>query len=289
MWNCECQVWSLQALVIALDKMERRESIMPEYRHTWTASEEAAFIDSLMKGYPIGNIVLYRRIHDNKSLYVLIDGVNRAHAIQKYIHQGVAVKSGIDFFGSLLIRQIPIIIYTGKVECVPEIVSRLNPVAHISTPTLPSEPRVKDTGKALGAAKKKVEIILGDKLVHVKMKAYRTEDHRKGYVFLESMPKNQSKYCKYWYGYKMITWQSLKDCQEVYVVICCKDTHDAYALPISWVEERKQYMSYSGTNVEGVAYHWHIDVHVFKDTKEAFLYLPRREADKLVSIEQFKI
>ena len=43
------------------------------------------FIDSLIKGYPVGTMLFYETYEDNKRTYILVDGLQRGNSIKKYM------------------------------------------------------------------------------------------------------------------------------------------------------------------------------------------------------------
>lgn len=51
----------------------------------WKADQEKTFIDSLLKGYPIGTMLFYKRIENAREVYLLIDGLQRGNTIRKYM------------------------------------------------------------------------------------------------------------------------------------------------------------------------------------------------------------
>ena len=51
----------------------------------WTKKQEQVFIDSLIKGYPVGTMLFYETFEDNKCTYILVDGLQRGNSIKKYM------------------------------------------------------------------------------------------------------------------------------------------------------------------------------------------------------------
>lgn len=51
----------------------------------WKKEQEQKFIDSLIKGYPVGTMLFYETYEDNKKTYILVDGLQRGNSIKKYI------------------------------------------------------------------------------------------------------------------------------------------------------------------------------------------------------------
>lgn len=51
----------------------------------WKKAQEQKFIDSLIKGYPVGTMLFYETYEDNKRTYILVDGLQRGNSIKKYM------------------------------------------------------------------------------------------------------------------------------------------------------------------------------------------------------------
>lgn len=51
----------------------------------WSRTQEQVFIDSLIKGYPVGTMLFYETFEDNKRTYILVDGLQRGNSIKKYM------------------------------------------------------------------------------------------------------------------------------------------------------------------------------------------------------------
>ena len=62
MAGCTCENWSLQDLSSALQDMHKdnKKIVVPMFQRgkRWNKNQEKTFIDSLIKGYPVGTIVL---------------------------------------------------------------------------------------------------------------------------------------------------------------------------------------------------------------------------------------
>ena len=41
----------------------------------WGKEQEMTFIDSLIKGYPVGTMLFYKTVEDNQEIYILVDGL----------------------------------------------------------------------------------------------------------------------------------------------------------------------------------------------------------------------
>jgi len=89
MAGCTCENWTLQDLSSALQNMHKdnKRIVVPMFQRgkRWKKSQEQKFIDSLIKGYPVGTMLFYETFEDNKRTYILVDGLQRGNSIKKYM------------------------------------------------------------------------------------------------------------------------------------------------------------------------------------------------------------
>lgn len=89
MAGCMCENWSLQDLSSALQDMHKdnKKIVVPMFQRgkRWNKNQEKTFIDSLIKGYPVGTMLFYETFEDNKRTYILVDGLQRGNSIKKYM------------------------------------------------------------------------------------------------------------------------------------------------------------------------------------------------------------
>ena len=89
MAGCTCENWSLQDLSSALQDMHKdnKRIVVPMFQRgkRWKKTQEQKFIDSLIKGYPVGTMLFYETYEDNKRTYILVDGLQRGNSIKKYM------------------------------------------------------------------------------------------------------------------------------------------------------------------------------------------------------------
>lgn len=89
MAGCTCENWSLQDLSSALQDMHKdnKKIVVPMFQRgkRWNKNQEKTFIDSLIKGYPVGTMLFYETFEDNKKTYILVDGLQRGNSIKKYM------------------------------------------------------------------------------------------------------------------------------------------------------------------------------------------------------------
>lgn len=89
MAGCTCENWSIQDLSSALQDMHKdnKRIVVPMFQRgkRWNTEQEKVFIDSLIKGYPVGTMLFYETLEDNKKSYILVDGLQRGNSIKKYM------------------------------------------------------------------------------------------------------------------------------------------------------------------------------------------------------------
>lgn len=89
MAGCTCENWTLQDLSSALQNMHKdnKKIVVPMFQRgkRWKKEQEQKFIDSLIKGYPVGTMLFYETFEDNMRTYILVDGLQRGNSIKKYI------------------------------------------------------------------------------------------------------------------------------------------------------------------------------------------------------------
>lgn len=69
------------------ETIDGKKIVIPMFQRgkRWTKKQEEYFIDSLLKSYPIGTMLFYKRIENAREVYLLIDGLQRGNTIRKYI------------------------------------------------------------------------------------------------------------------------------------------------------------------------------------------------------------
>lgn len=90
MAGCTCENWTLQDLSSALQDMHKdnKRIVVPMFQRgkRWSKLQEQTFIDSLIKGYPVGTMLFYETFEDNKRTFILVDGLQRGNSIKKYMN-----------------------------------------------------------------------------------------------------------------------------------------------------------------------------------------------------------
>lgn len=89
MSGCTCENWTLQDLSNALRDMNKdnKRIVVPMFQRgkRWKREQENKFIDSLIKGYPVGTMLFYETFENGKRTYILVDGLQRGNSIKKYM------------------------------------------------------------------------------------------------------------------------------------------------------------------------------------------------------------
>lgn len=52
----------------------------------WNSQQQRTFIDSLIKGFPVGTMLFYETFDNGKQTYILVDGLQRGNSIKKYMN-----------------------------------------------------------------------------------------------------------------------------------------------------------------------------------------------------------
>lgn len=89
MAGCYSESWTMKDLTDALMNMHKdnKSIVVPIFQRgkRWKANQENKFIDSLKKGFPVGTMLFYKRVENNKEVYTLVDGLQRGNTIKKYM------------------------------------------------------------------------------------------------------------------------------------------------------------------------------------------------------------
>ena len=90
MARCTCENWTLEDLAMALQDMHKDNKVIsvPMFQRgkRWTKEQQQTFIDSLLKGYPVGTMLFYETFEGGKQTYILVDGLQRGNSIKKYMN-----------------------------------------------------------------------------------------------------------------------------------------------------------------------------------------------------------
>lgn len=90
MAGCTVENWTLEDLATALQNMHKdnKKISVPVFQRgkRWKKDQETTFIDSLIKGYPVGTMLFYETIDNGVTTYILVDGLQRGNSIRKYMN-----------------------------------------------------------------------------------------------------------------------------------------------------------------------------------------------------------
>lgn len=91
MASCTTENWTLADLASALQSMhkDKKKIAVPMFQRgkRWGKDQQDTFIDSLIKGYPVGTMLFYEEIiEDGSQVYILVDGLQRGNCIKKYMN-----------------------------------------------------------------------------------------------------------------------------------------------------------------------------------------------------------
>lgn len=89
MASCTTENWTLENLASALQDMHKdnKKIAVPMFQRgkRWNRNQQRTFIDSLIKGFPVGTMLFYETFEGGKQTYILVDGLQRGNSIKKYM------------------------------------------------------------------------------------------------------------------------------------------------------------------------------------------------------------
>lgn len=101
MASCEPKIWKAEELTTALQGTDKdnQRIVVPMFQRgrCWKLKQEKMFIDSIIKGYPIGSMLFHERKDGNETIYVLVDGLQRSNTLKKYISDPLSFIENKDF------------------------------------------------------------------------------------------------------------------------------------------------------------------------------------------------
>ena len=90
MASCTVENWTLESLSSALQDMNKdnKRIAVPMFQRgkRWSSQQQRTFIDSLIKGFPVGTMLFYETFEDGVQTYILVDGLQRGNSIKKYMN-----------------------------------------------------------------------------------------------------------------------------------------------------------------------------------------------------------
>lgn len=80
----------MESLSLALQNMnnDNKRIAVPMFQRgkRWSSRQQRTFIDSLIKGFPVGTMLFYETFEDGIQTYILVDGLQRGNSIKKYMN-----------------------------------------------------------------------------------------------------------------------------------------------------------------------------------------------------------
>lgn len=89
MAGCKTENWTAKELSDALQNnhKDNKRIVVPMFQRgeRWSGTQQQTFIDSLIKGYPVGTLLFYEKYENNQWVYILVDGLQRSNCIRNYM------------------------------------------------------------------------------------------------------------------------------------------------------------------------------------------------------------
>ncbi len=89
MTSCTLENWTLADLSAALQNnhKDNKKIAVPMFQRgkRWNKNQQKTFIDSLIKGYPVGTMLFYETFEGGQQTYILVDGLQRGNSIKTYM------------------------------------------------------------------------------------------------------------------------------------------------------------------------------------------------------------
>lgn len=82
-------MWTVKELSDALQNKTKdgKRIVVPMFQRgeRWKAEQQKTFIDSLIKGYPVGSMLFYEKYVNEQWIYILVDGLQRGNCMRSYM------------------------------------------------------------------------------------------------------------------------------------------------------------------------------------------------------------
>jgi len=89
MAGCKTENWTVKDIAEALQNnhKDNKVIVVPMFQRgqRWKKEQQKIFIDSLIKGYPVGAFLFFEKYENNQFTYILVDGLQRGSCIRNYI------------------------------------------------------------------------------------------------------------------------------------------------------------------------------------------------------------
>lgn len=124
--KCTTESWKMKDLVNALEKMTHhgKKIVIPRFQRgtCWSEKQELTFIDSLIKGYPVGTLLFYRTTDIENGtpieVYTLVDGLQRSTAISRYMREPMKYYSPDNISDEMLTQVYDVLGFEGQEKAV---------------------------------------------------------------------------------------------------------------------------------------------------------------------------
>lgn len=105
-----------------------------------------------------------------------------------------------------------------------------------------------------------------------KHRAFKTENNKTGYTIITSKMYPQGDKEKYWFGYREKRFEDIKQCEEQYMILGCRNrTLSVVKFPRSFIERHLGMLNASVDNITGEVKHYHIVLFKNPDGKMSML------------------
>ena len=89
MAGCKTENWTVKEVSDALQNnhKDNKRIVVPMFQRgqRWKKDQQQTFVDSLIKGYPVGTLLFYEKYENNQWNYILVDGLQRGSCIRNYM------------------------------------------------------------------------------------------------------------------------------------------------------------------------------------------------------------
>ena len=89
MAGCKTENWTVKEISDALlnNHKDNKRIVVPMFQRgeRWKKDQQQTFIDSLIKGYPVGTLLFYEKYEASQWNYILVDGLQRGSCIRSYM------------------------------------------------------------------------------------------------------------------------------------------------------------------------------------------------------------
>lgn len=89
MAGCKTENWTVMELSDALQNnhKDNKHIVVPMFQRgkRWKKGQQQTFIDSLIKGYPVGSLLFYEKYENSQWIYILVDGLQRGNCMRSYM------------------------------------------------------------------------------------------------------------------------------------------------------------------------------------------------------------